>query len=66
LATKIISKGQIAVKLALQSVNATHELPLAAGQLLEAELFGRCCKSEDFKEGTTAFLEKRKPVFRKK
>jgi enoyl-CoA hydratase len=66
LATKIISKGQIAVKLALQSVNATHELSLAAGQSLEAELFGRCCKSEDFKEGTTAFLEKRKPVFKNK
>ena len=66
LATKIISKGQIAVKLALQSVNATHELSLAAGQSLEAELFGRCCKSEDFKEGITAFLEKRKPVFKNK
>jgi enoyl-CoA hydratase len=47
-------------------VNATHELSLAAGQTLEAELFGRCCKSEDFKEGTTAFLEKRKPVFKNK
>ena len=66
LAAKIISKGQIAVKLALQSVNATHELSLEAGQSLEAELFGRCCKSEDFKEGTTAFLEKRKPVFKNK
>jgi len=66
LAAKIISKGQMAVKLALQSVNATHELSLAAGQSLEAELFGRCCKSEDFKEGTTAFLEKRKPVFKNK
>jgi len=66
LAAKIISKGQIAANLALQSVNATHELSLEAGQSLEAELFGRCCKSEDFKEGTTAFLEKRKPVFKNK
>ncbi|TSA21269.1 enoyl-CoA hydratase [bacterium] len=66
LAAKIISKGQMAVKLALQSVNATHGLSLAAGQSLEAELFGRCCKSEDFKEGITAFLEKRKPVFKNK
>ncbi len=66
LALKIAGKGQIAIKLALKSVNATNELPLAAGQALEADLFGRCCGSEDFKEGTNAFLEKRKPEFKKK
>jgi enoyl-CoA hydratase len=66
LAKKILSKGQVAVRLALQSVNASQESPLAAGQTFEAELFGRCCASEDFKEGTGAFLEKRKPVFNNK
>jgi enoyl-CoA hydratase len=64
LALKIIGKGQVAVRFALQSVNATTEMPLSAGLALEADLFGRCCGSEDFKEGTSAFLEKRKAAFK--
>lgn len=64
MAGKIVSKGQVAVRLALKAMNALDELPLSAGQKSEAELFGRCCASEDFKEGTTAFLEKRKAVFK--
>ncbi|HEX9613926.1 MAG TPA: enoyl-CoA hydratase-related protein [Bacteroidota bacterium] len=66
LARKIQSKGQIAVRVALKAVNVTRETNLTDGQELEARLFGVCCGSEDFKEGTTAFLEKRKPVFRNK
>ena len=64
LAQQIAGKGQVAVRMALKAVNMTQETLLSDGQKLEASLFGVCCESGDFKEGTTAFLEKRKPVFR--
>ncbi|MEX1139266.1 MAG: enoyl-CoA hydratase-related protein [Bacteroidota bacterium] len=65
-AQKICSKGQVAIRLALKAVNMTRETNLSDGQELEASLFGVCCGSEDFTEGTTAFLQKRKPQFRSK
>lgn len=64
LAQKILSKGQIAVRMALKAVQMTQETTLTDGQELEASLFGVCCGTDDFREGTKAFLEKRKPVFR--
>ncbi|MFN0159468.1 MAG: enoyl-CoA hydratase/isomerase family protein [Bacteroidota bacterium] len=66
LATAIAGKGQIAIRMALKAVNMTEETTLSDGQQLEASLFGVCCDSEDFKEGTKAFLEKRKPAFKNK
>jgi len=66
IAQKILSKGQLAIRLALKAVNITDETNLTDGLALEASLFGVCCGSEDFKEGTKAFLEKRKPVFKNK
>jgi len=64
MAKTIVSKGQPAIRMALKAVNACLELPLSEGLRLEAQLFGACCGTDDFREGTTAFLEKRKPTFR--
>ncbi len=66
MARKISSKGQIAVRMATKAVVEGFNLPLDEGLALEASLFAVCCGSEDFKEGTSAFLEKRKPEFKNK
>jgi enoyl-CoA hydratase len=47
----------------MEAVNKGMETTLAEGLYLEAVLFGVCCATEDKKEGTSAFLEKRGPVF---
>jgi len=60
---KIASNGPIAVKLALEAVNKGLEAGQSDGLLLEASYFGLCAATEDKKEGTTAFLEKRAPRF---
>ncbi len=62
----IFSKGPVAVKLALEAVNHGLELTLEEGVQLEANLFGLCFSTEDMKEGTRAFVEKRKPEFKGK
>ncbi len=64
LAETIISKGPIAVKLAMVAINQGLEMSLQQGLQLEASLFGLTCATEDMKEGTSAFLEKRKPTFK--
>ena len=58
----ILSKGPVAVRLALSALQASS-LPLAEGQRYEAALFGQALSTEDAKEGATAFLERRKPAF---
>jgi len=66
IAKSILSKSPLAVHLALQSIQRGIEVSLAEGLKIESELFGHACASEDKQEGTTAFLQKRKPVFKGK
>ena len=61
---KIASNAPIAVKFALEAANKGLETSQGEGLLLEASYFGLCAATEDKKEGTSAFLEKRAPQFR--
>jgi len=61
---KITANAPIAVKFALRAVNEGMETSQSEGMLLEAGYFGLCAATEDKKEGTSAFLEKRAPQFR--
>lgn len=66
LAALLASKAPIARRYILQSVIEGLDMNLDAALNLEAELFGNLCATEDMKEGTAAFLEKRKPQFKGK
>jgi enoyl-CoA hydratase len=61
---KIAANAPIAVKFALEAANKGMETSQGEGLLLEASYFGLCAATEDKKEGTSAFLEKRTPQFR--
>jgi enoyl-CoA hydratase len=61
---KITANAPLAVKFALEASNKGLETSQSEGLLLEASYFGLCAGTEDKKEGTTAFLEKRAPNFR--
>jgi enoyl-CoA hydratase len=64
LARAISAKSRPAIRLAMEAVQASAGLSLEEGQKKEAALFGKCCGTDDFHEGTMAFLEKRPPAFR--
>ena len=63
LATKINTKGPLAIKGVIRCVNANF-VPGVDGYHLEAKTFGQIADSEDFLEGTSAFIEKRKAAFK--
>ena len=60
---KITANAPLAVKLALDAANKGLETSQSEGLLIEAAYFGLCAATEDKKEGTAAFLEKRAPQF---
>ena len=63
LAKRIVSKGQVAARLIIESVEGGLKTSLDKGLLLEAENFARVMGTADAKEGVSAFLQKRQPKF---
>lgn len=64
LAAALASKAPLATRYILEAVNHGMEMPLADAQFLEGTLFGLVASTEDMKEGTKAFLEKRQASWR--
>lgn len=64
-AKMLAAKPKDIVTYALKAVKVNSDMNLREGLAQEAALFGICCGTQSFKEGTSAFLEKRKPEFNK-
>jgi enoyl-CoA hydratase len=66
LAAALAAKAPIAMRYILEAVHKGLEMPLPQAQVFEATLFGLVSSTEDMREGTKAFLEKRKAEFKGK
>ncbi len=64
LARRIIANGPLAVQYSMEAVERGMEMTQEEGLFLEATLFSLCCSSDDMREGTRAFLEKRPAQFK--
>jgi enoyl-CoA hydratase len=64
MAAALAGKAPIAARYILEAVHHGMEMALADGQILEGTLFGLIASTEDMKEGTRAFLEKRQATWR--
>ena len=63
LAGRVLRHGPLAARLAKLVINASARVDLDSGLLIETLAQALCYQSDDKQEGTTAFLEKRKPKF---
>ena len=59
----ILSRGPVALRLALETIARGMNMSQQEGEIIETDMFGLASTSEDMREGMQAFLEKRKPVF---
>ena len=66
LAAQLASSAPIAMRYIIDAINKGVEMPFAEACRYEATLFGLVASTEDMREGTRAFLEKRKPEFKGK
>jgi enoyl-CoA hydratase len=66
LAKKIIANAPLAVKYTMEAIERGMDMGQEEGLFLEATLFGLVCTTEDMREGTKAFLEKRPGQFKGK
>jgi enoyl-CoA hydratase len=64
LAREIAQLAPLAIRACLEAVTQGNQLPLEEGLALEAKLFASLFDTDDVREGTSAFLEKRSPVFK--
>jgi enoyl-CoA hydratase len=64
LATELAAKAPLAVRYIIDAVHRGSDVPFAEGAYLEASLFGLAFSTADMREGTRAFLDKRKPAFK--
>jgi enoyl-CoA hydratase/carnithine racemase len=64
LAQQLATNAPIAMRYIITAVNKGLEMPFAEGCVFEATLFGLVASTDDMREGTAAFLEKRKPIFK--
>jgi len=64
IAKTMASKGKVSLRAAKEAVNSGMDVDLKTGCMYEIDAFALCMASEDSKEGTSAFLQKRKPEFK--